>query len=188
MYLEITVAGEEPKNYPIKNRLLIGSSEPSDIIVARQGVSRKHLLFLKDNDKFYIVDQGSTNGTYLEEKRVRPGQRQEITTYLPVRISRDVLICLVDERSSGKTGVFNRSETTNLLSTEVTSVISLKELKESQLPEMSEERKEKMKAQLNKRPKKVVPARKKFDVSEILNIIIAFLVCAVIYLAIRKRV
>lgn len=176
MFLEITVGQEGSKIYPLKNRLLVGSSEPSDIVVPVKGISRKHVLILKDNEEYFVVDQGSTNGTYVDEERIRPGLRVKIQAHLPVRLSGDVLICLTDDHG-GKVEVF--SEVKGATSSENTTIISLKEFRESNAIV-------KKTAQVKSRAQKSKPAKKTYNTADILNLVILILVGVIIFLAVKK--
>ena len=50
---------------------IIGRDPMSDIVIDDAEVSRKHLLIRKKNDTFFVEDQNSTNGSFLNGKRVR---------------------------------------------------------------------------------------------------------------------
>ena len=50
--------------------LLIGRTAPSDVIVFEPGVSREHCLVELAADKLRVMDLNSTNGTYIDNRRV----------------------------------------------------------------------------------------------------------------------
>jgi hypothetical protein len=50
--------------------LKIGRTAPADIIIPDPGVSREHCLVELAGDKLCITDLNSTNGTYVEGKRI----------------------------------------------------------------------------------------------------------------------
>lgn len=59
----------QPEKYPF----VIGNSEESsDCCIESRVVSRIHLRIAKTDDKYYIEDMNSTNGTYINEKRLSP--------------------------------------------------------------------------------------------------------------------
>jgi pSer/pThr/pTyr-binding forkhead associated (FHA) protein len=62
MFLEVSVGSNEPKNYLLKGRLLIGTAAPCDLILPVKGLSRKHVLVTRENGEYFVTDQGSTNG------------------------------------------------------------------------------------------------------------------------------
>ncbi len=53
-----------------KDEILIGRSLDCDIVLEDQGVSRRHLQITKYPLKVEISDQGSTNGTYINDVRM----------------------------------------------------------------------------------------------------------------------
>jgi len=58
------------KRYPITDELTIGRSETSTIVVEVPNVSRKHArLFLKE-DRYWVEDLGSTNGTHVNDVEI----------------------------------------------------------------------------------------------------------------------
>ena len=48
----------------------IGRHENNDIILKDSRVSRNHAFIVKEKGKFYLIDHGSINGTYLDNKRI----------------------------------------------------------------------------------------------------------------------
>ena len=45
-----------------------------DYPVMDAGVSRRHLMLFRNEDRIYAEDLGSTNGTYVNEIRIKPGE------------------------------------------------------------------------------------------------------------------
>lgn len=99
MRIEILVDGSvEPQIYPInKQKLMLGSGETCDVVISSDNISRKHLMIISEGDSFFVVDQGSTNGTYINEERLVPGRRTEFTSFFPVRLGDQVLITLLSD-------------------------------------------------------------------------------------------
>lgn len=64
--------------------LSIGRSAPSDIIVGGIGVSRAHCLVELAADQLRVSDLNSTNGTYIDEKRVDRSAVLEVGAVLRV--------------------------------------------------------------------------------------------------------
>jgi len=48
----------------------VGARRDRDLIMADPFVSKKHALFVRENNEIYLVDQDSDNGTYLNGERV----------------------------------------------------------------------------------------------------------------------
>jgi pSer/pThr/pTyr-binding forkhead associated (FHA) protein len=51
-----------------------GRSPNSDLLLDDVTVSRKHAEIIRDDSEFWLVDQGSINGTYLNGRRVLRGR------------------------------------------------------------------------------------------------------------------
>lgn len=60
------------KRFEIKKNeiIMIGRSSKCDITVAEDNVSRQHAKIYRRNQKFVVEDMGSTNGTFVNTKRV----------------------------------------------------------------------------------------------------------------------
>lgn len=98
MRIEITVGPNEPATYPLSlPRITIGSSDACEIVLANDGISRKHITILTENDTYYVVDQGSTNGSFMNEERIVPGKKIEFTTFFPIRLGDDVIVSLLSD-------------------------------------------------------------------------------------------
>lgn len=50
----------------------------SDYRIYSNTVSRKHADILREQGKYFIVDLGSTNGTFMKGKRLQPGVKEEL--------------------------------------------------------------------------------------------------------------
>jgi FHA domain/zinc-ribbon domain len=62
---------------PQGERTTIGRSPDCDIFLDDVTVSRKHAVLLQRNGGYYIEDQGSLNGTYLNRKRIEASAQLE---------------------------------------------------------------------------------------------------------------
>lgn len=54
-----------------RERITIGKKEDSDLPVIDRTVSRQHVEILREQDSFLLRDLGSTNGTFINETKVR---------------------------------------------------------------------------------------------------------------------
>jgi pSer/pThr/pTyr-binding forkhead associated (FHA) protein len=74
-YLESPGAGPVPVDRPLS----IGRSSGNDLVVNDTEVSRRHAVInLQGDGEAWLVDLGSTNGTYLNDRRVvRPTEMQD---------------------------------------------------------------------------------------------------------------
>lgn len=70
--------GEQVKNYEIFNNITNIGRDPEicDIIILNDNfIGRKHALIYFKNDRFYLTDLSSKNGTFINEERIQ-GERQ----------------------------------------------------------------------------------------------------------------
>lgn len=188
MRLEIMIGNSDPLIYPIKGgRTVIGSAETSDIVLPAGGISRKHLVVAVENEQYFVIDQGSTNGSYINEERLIPGRRVEFTSFFPVRLGDDVLISLVsdDEDEYQETSPSSESSAPkNLPKTdhEATSVISLKQLKEVKTEKLIKRREEKRKKVVKKKaPSRPVVKKKKMKINSVVVMAVLLLAGAAYY-------
>lgn len=101
MRIEVLVNNDEPEIYPLnKSEIFIGSGDSSDIIISQHGVSRRHVKISILNEQYFVTDQGSTNGTFINEERLIPGRRSEFTSFFPVRLGDNVLLSLLSDEES----------------------------------------------------------------------------------------
>ena len=165
MYLEIMVGNsEEPILKSLnQSKLTIGSVESNDIVINSPSVSRKHLVVINESENFYVIDQGSTNGTFINEERLIPGRKVELTSFFPVRLGDDVLLTLLSENDD--TGAFESSSPSLLnvppsessqSANESTRVISLKDLKKAKTVDLVVKREKISKRKVSSIPKKEV--------------------------------
>ncbi|MBY0517044.1 MAG: FHA domain-containing protein [Bacteriovoracaceae bacterium] len=104
MKIEITVEGQEPIYHKLtKDKTILGSGQDCDVTIEADGISRKHLQIIAENDQYFVVDQGSTNGSFINEERMVPGQRASFTSFFPVKMGFYVTLALLsdDEASDG---------------------------------------------------------------------------------------
>jgi hypothetical protein len=105
MRIEISVEGQEPVTHKLtKDKTLLGAGSDCDILIEAEGLSRKHVVVLAEGDQYYVVDQGSTNGVFIDEERLVPGQRASFTSFFPVRLGAHVTIALLSDEESGAGG------------------------------------------------------------------------------------
>ena len=49
----------------------IGRTAPADLVIAHKSVSREHCIVGLANDELFVTDLNSTNGTYIDDERIR---------------------------------------------------------------------------------------------------------------------
>ncbi|MFC1891747.1 PAS domain S-box protein, partial [Thermodesulfobacteriota bacterium] len=60
------------------NTILIGRSADNDVQIKDTAVSRKHLKIIRQEDKFFVEDLGSQNGTWVKGQLIRPREAVEV--------------------------------------------------------------------------------------------------------------
>ena len=69
--IQITKDGKELNRVPIENeQSFIGRMSQNHIVLDDPAVSRAHAMISMVDDKFFIVDQGSQNGTLINGKEI----------------------------------------------------------------------------------------------------------------------
>ncbi|UCF85558.1 MAG: FHA domain-containing protein, partial [Desulfobacteraceae bacterium] len=68
--------------------ILIGRSPDNDIQIKDSSISRNHLKILRKDNKYFIEDLRTTNGTFVNGKRLSPGKSFEVKEGLPVIIGK----------------------------------------------------------------------------------------------------
>ena len=56
--------------YPIESIITLGRNRENDIIIKDPYISKKHFKIVEDEERYYIEDLKSANGTYLNEERI----------------------------------------------------------------------------------------------------------------------
>lgn len=150
MRIEIIVGSDDPIIFPLRSsKITVGASESCDIVLPYEGISRRHISILTEGDSFFIVDQGSTNGTYMNEERLIPGRRVEFTSFFPVRLGDNTLVSLISDNDNDFTSLTNTSsfEGTSpsipkpvLSNPDATRTISLKDLQKANTQKLVKQR------------------------------------------------
>ena len=173
MRLEVLVGNSDPQIFPLnRQKILIGSHEGCDIILQADGVSRKHLIVTIEDDNYFVTDQGSVNGSFINDERLVPGRRVEFTSFFPVRIGDNILITLLSDEEASDIGF--TSELNNFVKEEIskpaakpstsyssslqdaTRAISLKDLQQTKTENLIKKRTESLnKKKSSAQPKKI---------------------------------
>lgn len=69
--LYLTYNGKTLREVPFdRSRLMVGRSEHNDLPIISRFVSRHHAMFIRDGDTTVLMDLNSTNGTFVNSKRI----------------------------------------------------------------------------------------------------------------------
>ena len=70
-YLELLDSGEPPPRFLLnKEETEVGRTQNNDIVLPDPNVSRAHCRFQKRGESYFLIDLGSTNGSWVNEERV----------------------------------------------------------------------------------------------------------------------
>src|SRR5262252_6186206 len=68
----VFVQGSEQKNIVLnRSPFTVGRKVDKDLVIADPRVSRDHALITSENGQFYVLDQGSKHGTFVNGERVQ---------------------------------------------------------------------------------------------------------------------
>ncbi len=83
-HLSLTSSDGNNVEIPAKDEIVVGREDPisevfpdidlTDLGGMEQGVSRKHAVIRRTGPDFTVEDMGSTNGTYINRKKIQPHQ------------------------------------------------------------------------------------------------------------------
>ncbi|MFC1824771.1 PAS domain S-box protein, partial [Thermodesulfobacteriota bacterium] len=95
--LHVLKGAMEGQIYDVGDTVIsIGRSAENDIQITDKSLSRMHARILQEEDKFFIEDLNSQNGTWVNGERITPGNSVEILEGHPVALGK-VLISLGEE-------------------------------------------------------------------------------------------
>ncbi len=94
----------------------IGRSPDNDIQIKDSSISRNHLKILREKKRYFVEDLRTTNGTFINGKRLEPGKKFEVKEGLPIVIGR-VLISLGKASSEDSANIRNLADLSGELST-----------------------------------------------------------------------
>ncbi|MEW6667971.1 MAG: FHA domain-containing protein [Thermodesulfobacteriota bacterium] len=66
----------------------IGRSPNNDIQIDEGSISRRHVKIVRSGDRYYVEDLNSTNGTFVNNQPINPGEQVEVEEGLPVAIGK----------------------------------------------------------------------------------------------------
>lgn len=175
MRLEVIIDDDQPLFFPFSKKLVVGSDPACDIVIEHPEVSKKHVSLYPEDDRFYIIDQGSRNGTYLNDERLIPGKKIEFTSFFPVRLGKSILISMIsDEEVEESTKIeipFPTPQPTKPSAprnNEATTVISLKDLRSTKTEQLVKKKTAEQKKRGAKEPPKKKPKKKAIGAPQIL--------------------
>jgi pSer/pThr/pTyr-binding forkhead associated (FHA) protein len=73
--LQIDSAGER-REVTLKDEISIGRTDSADIVLPDSGLSRVNTTFFREDDEVFVVDENSTNGTFLNGEQLSGSPRE----------------------------------------------------------------------------------------------------------------
>jgi len=77
-YMVLPIVGKQRESV---ERLLLGCDEHCDLVVGDASVSRKHAWVKRQGKDYFLEDNHSTGGTYINGDRLPPGMAQQILSW-----------------------------------------------------------------------------------------------------------
>lgn len=62
------------------SRFALGRGRECDLSLAHRTISRRHALIVCEDERYYLVDAGSTNGTFLNSRRLEANEHRPLAT------------------------------------------------------------------------------------------------------------
>ena len=76
------INGEELEFEISKQSFVVGRSTQADVVIPHEGMSRRHCLIESKNGQLYITDLESSNGVFIDDKRIDPNVETPLPIYL----------------------------------------------------------------------------------------------------------
>ena len=158
MRLEVLADNRNPVIYVLNRpEIYIGSLESNDIAIHSSEISKKHLkLIITDDGKCFVIDQGSTNGSFIDDERLVPGKREEFKLLTSMRLGDKVLLTLLDKDRGDFPELplreqFVEENNVRISDEDKTRVISLKTLQKTKTEKVKKKRLKKLEKEIKKK-------------------------------------
>ena len=89
---EAALIHPDGREQPLRGDAFVGRDEVNQVRVDNTTVSRRHALLAERDDRWWITDAGSFNGTFLNDRRVPPGVALQLRHADRIRIGSEVLV------------------------------------------------------------------------------------------------
>lgn len=78
-----------------KEVITIGRNVKNDIQIDNLSVSKQHARIIKDQGKYFVEDLNSTNGTYLNEKKI---SKEKLADNDVITVGKHTLVTILEKR------------------------------------------------------------------------------------------
>src|SRR5690606_37483247 len=106
----------------------IGRSPDCEIQLLVEGISRSHLHVIHEDGEYYVIDQGSTNGSFINGERLEAGEKAPFNSFFPVKLGFTVYLSLLDQIDIGERNNIGKQtsrENINVKSSDKTRVLKI---------------------------------------------------------------
>ena len=159
MYLKVEIEDTQSFTYSLpKSSISIGAASGNNVIINVNSVSRSHLKLIKEGQSWFVEDQGSTNGSYHNGRKLSPGSKELLRPNQFVRLGDRVFVMLVTYAENPLSIANYKEIKIDEDRHDKTRVVSLKEIKEA--AEIEKRRKELL-------AEKKMRNRKNFDIRKV---------------------
>jgi pSer/pThr/pTyr-binding forkhead associated (FHA) protein len=83
---------EDGREHRLSGEVWIGRDPGNQLRLESKTVSRKHALLIRREDRWWVTDTGSFNGTFLNEHRLPPGVALQLRHADRIRVGAEVLL------------------------------------------------------------------------------------------------
>ena len=91
----------DKRSVPVDDELTIGRTDASGLVIDDSGLSRKNTTIFRDGDVLLIADENSTNGTFINGRKVGR-QPEELRGGDEIKIGSDTRIRVEIEGESAR--------------------------------------------------------------------------------------
>ncbi len=74
-----------------QKEMLIGREPTAEICISDQGISRRHAQITKEHEVVYLTDLGSSNGSFVNNRRLDPNEKVRLTKEDMVKLGGTIL-------------------------------------------------------------------------------------------------
>src|SRR5258708_1754218 len=92
---------DSPRRFE-KGEVTIGRLAGNDIVLPDQQVSSKHAKLVEKSGKVFVVDLGSSNGTFIEERKLDKDLETEMTPTSRVLLGSYLITARLDKKAEPK--------------------------------------------------------------------------------------
>jgi hypothetical protein len=71
---------EKTTNNPYSELIFVGRSATCDLVIRDSSVSKAHAVFMRDAEGFFVLDNRSHNGTFVNARRLATAERVKVKT------------------------------------------------------------------------------------------------------------